>query len=78
MNVHRIPTKLGTEVHLNASFKYTKFQLDRSTRLHFMVDFVKCEKRRNKMKWLELFSSNLDCGLPNLTDTSVANLVSIG
>ena len=29
-------------------------------------------------KWLERFSSNLECGLPYLTGTSVATLVSIG
>ena len=29
-------------------------------------------------KWLERFSSNLECGLPYLADTAVAILVSIG
>ena len=29
-------------------------------------------------KWLEGFSSNLECGLPYLAGTSVATLVSIG
>ena len=29
-------------------------------------------------KWLERFSSNLECGLPYLADTSVATLVLIG
>ena len=29
-------------------------------------------------KWLERFSSHLECGLPYLPDTSVATLVSIG
>ena len=29
-------------------------------------------------KWLEQFSSNLECGLPYLVGTSVATLVSIG
>ena len=29
-------------------------------------------------KWLERFSSNLECGLPYLTGTFVAILVSIG
>ena len=29
-------------------------------------------------KWLEQFSSNLECGLPYLAGTSVATLVSIG
>ena len=29
-------------------------------------------------KWLERFSSNLECGLPYLAGTSIATLVSIG
>ena len=29
-------------------------------------------------KWMERFSSNLECGLPYLAGTSVATLVSIG
>ena len=29
-------------------------------------------------KWMERFSSNLECGLPYLVGTSVATLVSIG
>ena len=29
-------------------------------------------------KWMERVSSNLECGLPYLADTSVATLVSIG
>ena len=29
---------------------YTTFQLDWSTRLHFMADFVKCAKSRRKKK----------------------------
>ena len=48
MNVHRIPTKLGTEICLNEPIKYSKFQLDRSTCLHFMADFVKCVKRSRR------------------------------
>ena len=55
MNVHRIPTKRGSEIHLNEPFKYTKCQLDWSTCLHFMADFVKCvkevvEEEKNKEK----------------------------
>ena len=50
VNVYRIPTKLGTEVRLNESFKYTKFQLGWSTRLYFMADFVKCVKRSRRKK----------------------------
>ena len=42
------------------------------------------EERKPKLwplvfrKWLEWFSSNLECGLPYLAGTSVATLVSIG
>ena len=59
VNVHRIPTKrgteilfyfFGTEIRLNEPFMYTKFQLDRSTRLHFIADFVKCAKRSRRKK----------------------------
>ena len=63
VNVHRIPTKrgteilfyfFGTEIRLNEPFMYTKFQLDRSTRLHFIADFVKCAKRSRRKKLLTL------------------------
>ena len=57
-----------------------------------MADFAKCAKRSRRKKrrknpklwplvsrkWLERFSSNLECGLPYLAGTSVATLVSIG
>ena len=33
INVHRIPTKLGTEIRLNEPFMYTKCQLNRSMHL---------------------------------------------
>ena len=90
VNVDRIPTKVGTEIRLNEPFKCAKCQRDRSTRSHFMADFVKCAKRRStpveaektpklwplvSRKRLERFSSNLDYGLPCLAGTSVANLV---
>ena len=92
VNVHRIPTKLGTEVRLNEPFKCTKFQPDWSTYLRFMADFAnvrkeeveKNEEKNPKLcplisrKWLERFSSNLKCGLPYLAGTSVATLASIG
>ena len=48
VNVHRIPTKLGTEIRFNEPFKCTKFQLDWSTNSRFMADFAKCAKRRRK------------------------------
>ena len=95
VNVHRIPTKLGTEIHLNEPFKCAKFQPDWSTHSSLISDFAKCAKRRSieeekneeknpklwllvSRKWLELFSSNLECGLSYLAGTSVATLVSIG
>ena len=88
VNVLQIPTKVGTEIRLNEPFKSAKFQLDRSMRSHFMVDFIKCVKRSRRKKpklwllisrkWLEQFFSHLECGLPYLAGTSVANLVSIG
>ena len=88
VNVQRIPTKLNTEIRLNEPLKCAKFQPDWSTNLRFMVDFAKCANisRRKKpklwplvsWKWLERFSSNLECGFPYLAGTSVENLVSIG
>ena len=44
VNVHRIPTKVGTEIRLNESFKCAKFQPDLSTHSCFMADFVTCAK----------------------------------
>ena len=44
VNVHRIPTKSGTEIHLNEPFKCAKFQPDWSTHSCFMADFAKCAK----------------------------------
>ena len=48
VNVHRIPTNLGTEIRLNEPFKCAKFQPDLSSHSCFMVDFAKCAKRRRK------------------------------
>ena len=50
MTVHRIPTKLGTEIRLNEPFKCAKFQPDWSTHSCFMVDFAKCAKRRSRRR----------------------------
>ena len=52
MNVHRIPTKLGTEIRLNEPFNCAKLQHDWSTYSCFMADFAKCAKisRRKKTK----------------------------
>ena len=93
MNVHQIPTKLGTEIHLNKPFKCAKFQSDWSTHSCFMADFVKCAKRSRRRKQRRkktqalaahisemagAISSSLECGLPYLAGTSVATLVSFG
>ena len=48
MNVHRIPTKLGTEIRLNESFKCATFQPDWSTSSCFMAGFAKCAKRSRR------------------------------
>ena len=50
VNVHRVPTKLGTEIPLNEPFTCAKFQPDWSMHLCFMANFAKCAKRRNKRK----------------------------
>ena len=50
VNVHRSPTKLGTEIRLNEPFKCAKFQPNWSTHLYFMADFVKCTKRNRRKK----------------------------
>ena len=92
VNVHRIPTKLGTEIRLNEPFKCAKLQPDWSTNSCFMADLQsvrkeveeKNEEKKPKLwpivsrKWMERFSSNLECGLPYLASTSIATLVSIG
>ena len=86
VNVHRIPTKLGTEIRLNESLKCANFQPDWSTNSCFMADFAKCakrSKRKNPKLWSLvsrklLLSSNLECGLSYLAGTSVATLVSTG
>ena len=50
VNVHRIPTKLGTTIRFNEPFKCTKFQPNWSTNSHFMVDFAKCAKEEVEEK----------------------------
>ena len=50
VNVHRIPTKLGTEIRLNEPFKCAKFQPDPSTHSGFIADFAKCAKRSRRRK----------------------------
>ena len=48
MNVHRIPTKLGTAIRLNEPFTYAKFQPDWNTHSCIMADFAKCAKRSRR------------------------------
>ena len=50
MNVHRIPTKLGTEMRYDVPFKCAKVQPKWRTHLCFMADFAKCVKRSRKNK----------------------------
>ena len=50
MNIHRIPTKRGTEIHLTEPFECTKFQPDWSMHSSFMADFVKCAKKSRRKK----------------------------
>ena len=91
VNVHRIPTKVGTQIRLNEPFKCAKFQPDSSTHSCFMADFANVRNEKKKIeeiktkfcslvsrKWLERFSSNLVCRLSLLAGTSLANLVPIG
>ena len=44
VNVHRIPTTVGTEICLNEPFKCAKLQPYPSTHSCFMADFAKCAK----------------------------------
>ena len=87
MNVHRIITKLGTEIRLNEPFKCAKFQPDWSANSCFMAILQSVrkeveEKRKKPKLWPTEMDgaifSNLECGLPYLAGTSVATLVSIG
>ena len=93
VNVHRIPTKVGTEIRLNEPSKCAKLQLNPSTHSCFMADFARSvrnevEEKNEEIKmkfcslvsrkWLERFSSNSVCGLPLLAGISLANLVPIG
>ena len=89
VNVHRIPTKLGTEIRFNEPFTCAKLQPNWNTYWWFMTDFAKCAKRRKNeeiktnfwplvfQKWLGKFSSNLACRLPFRVGTFVENLVPI-
>ena len=84
--IHRICTKFDARIRLWTPFLCAKFQGDRSTRLLVIAIFAsvrKDEEKKTKLwqlvsrKWLERFSSNLECRLPLLADNWVANLVPI-
>ena len=62
VNVHRIPTKVGTEIRRNEPFKCAKVQPDWSTHSCFMADFAKCAKRRRK-KTSSILLFELTCPL---------------
>ena len=59
VNVHRIPTKLGTEIRLNEPCKCVKFQPDWSTHSCFMADFAKCAKRRISRKKTQTLTARI-------------------
>ena len=44
VNVHRIPTNIGTKIRLNEPFKCAKVQPYWSTYSYFMADIPKCAK----------------------------------
>ena len=48
VNVHRIPTKVGTEICLNELFKCAKCQPYWSMHSCVVADFAKCAKRREE------------------------------
>ena len=55
VNVHRIPTKVGTEIRLNEPFKCAKFQPNPSMHSCFMANFanVRNEIKKKKTKKLK-------------------------
>ena len=59
VNVHQIPTKLGTEIRLNKLIKCAKFQHDWSTHSCFMADFAKCAKRRSRRKKIQTLAARI-------------------
>ena len=70
MNVHRIPTKVGTGIRINEPSECATFQPYPSMHSCFMADFAKCAKEDEEKnqeierklclllsrKWLEQFS----------------------
>ena len=56
VNVHRIPTKLGTEIRLNESLTCAKLQPDWSTHSCFMANFAKCAKRNPRRSYISIWT----------------------
>ena len=50
MNVHRIPTKVGTEIRLNEPFKCAKFQPDWSTNSRILRSVRNQEEKNEEIK----------------------------
>ena len=50
INLHQIPTKIGTEMCFNEPFMCTKFQLDGSMRSQVMAKNAKCAKRQRRIR----------------------------
>ena len=50
VNVHYIPTKLGTEIRFNEPFICAKFQPYWSMHWCFVADFAKCAKRSRRKR----------------------------
>ena len=92
VNVHQIPTKVGTGIRLNDPFISVPNFSPIRTRIRVLWRILQSvrnevEEKNEEMKmkfcslvsrkWLEQFSSKLVCGLPLLAGTSLANLVPI-
>ena len=78
VNVHRIPTTVGTEICLNEPFKYTKFQPNWSMHLWILRSVRKEEAEKNLNfghsylgnGWSD-FLQMWECGLPYLAGMSL-------
>ena len=58
IKLYQIPTKFGTEVHVNKFFMCIKFHLDQSMHSHFMGENAKCAKWRIKRKKMKKLFQN--------------------
>ena len=60
MDVHRIPTKVGTEIRHNEPFKCAKFQPNPSTNSFFYGEFCEvCEMKKMKKKKTKKLKRNV-------------------